>query len=60
MKSLQSLQSSFAAPKLLPPAVAGSMVWPGSDIEPTKYVMQLNTSKIADIQPSVTPFKRKY
>jgi hypothetical protein len=59
MESLHSLQSSFSAPDRLPPAVAGPMVWTGSDLEPTKYVVRLDTPEIANIRSGVISFKRE-
>lgn len=58
MESLQSLQSSLSAPDTLPPAVAGPMVWSGSDLEPTKYVVHLDASEIATVRSGVISFKR--
>jgi hypothetical protein len=56
---MESLHSSFSVPDRFPPAVAGPMVWTGSELEPAKYVTQLVTSEVADIRHGVISFKRK-
>ena len=50
-RSIQSI------PDLLTPAVAGPMVWEGSQLQ--KYVALLSDSEIAEIRAAVISFKSK-
>lgn len=61
---MESLRGSSPAPSILtvpdnlPPAVAGPMVWQGSELK--DYIVPLSTSEIEAIRAAVISFKSEY
>ena len=59
-ESLQSSFSTISVPDKLAPAVANPMVWEGSELDPTKYVVHLTDRDIQDIRAAVIKVKSEY
>ncbi|PSN63809.1 Clavaminate synthase-like protein [Corynespora cassiicola Philippines] len=57
LESLRSSSSIATIPDTLAPAVAGSMVWEGSELSPAKYIHHFNSSDIENIRAAVVYFK---
>lgn len=61
--SMDSLRSSCSTPSirsepdLLAPAVAGPMVWEGSELNPSEYVIHLSADEIEQIRAALISFK---
>lgn len=59
-ESLHSNTSSvLSSPDRLPPAVNGSMVWQGKELDPSEYVVRLSEGEIRDVRAAIIKFKRK-
>ncbi|KAH9875242.1 hypothetical protein J1614_004733 [Plenodomus biglobosus] len=56
-ESLQSSSSTSSAPDKLAPAVQGPMVWEGSHLDPTEYIVHLSEREIQDIRAAVIKVK---
>ena len=57
-ESMHSCSSGISEPDKLMPAVAGPMVWEGTELDPRDYVVELFKSDIEDIRAAVVSFKR--
>ncbi|KAF2636394.1 Clavaminate synthase-like protein [Massarina eburnea CBS 473.64] len=57
VESLQSNATTHTVPDKLGPAVAGPMVWEGTELDATKYVVNLDTHEVANIRSAVISFK---
>ncbi|KAF2464862.1 Clavaminate synthase-like protein [Lindgomyces ingoldianus] len=55
--STPSIQSIQSEPEKLAPAVDGPMVWKGAELDPTKYVLDLQEHEIAEIRTAIVSFK---
>ncbi|KAF1831548.1 Clavaminate synthase-like protein [Decorospora gaudefroyi] len=55
--SLQSSTSVLTAPDKLAPAVTGPRVWQGDELDPKKYVVELNNREVQDIRAAVIKVK---
>ena len=56
-ESMQSSSSGISEPDKLMPAVAGPMVWEGTELNPQDYVVELLNSDIENIRAAVVSFK---
>ncbi|KAF1944184.1 Clavaminate synthase-like protein [Clathrospora elynae] len=56
-ESLQSNSSTFSYPDKFAPAVIGPMVWQGDELNPTKYVIGLNSRDVHDIRAAIIKVK---
>ncbi|EUC30494.1 hypothetical protein COCCADRAFT_7488 [Bipolaris zeicola 26-R-13] len=57
-ESLHSNTSSvLSSPDRLPPAVNGSMVWQGKELDPSEYVVRLSEGEIRDVRAAIIKFK---
>lgn len=54
---MQSSSSGISEPDKLMPAVAGPMVWEGTELNPQDYVVELLNSDIENIRAAVVSFK---
>lgn len=59
-ESLQSNYSALSSPDKLAPAVTGPMVWEGSELDPAKYIVELDQREIQDIRAAVIKVKSKH
>lgn len=59
LDSLRSSSSIESAPDRLAPAVEGPMAWKGVELNPAKYVLQLDSAAVAEVRSAVISFKRK-
>ena len=55
--SLHSTASAESFPDKLAPAVASSMVWQGSELDSTSYVVKLSPQDVQDIRAAVIKVK---
>ncbi|KAL5374153.1 hypothetical protein PMIN06_011970 [Paraphaeosphaeria minitans] len=56
-ESLRSISSWGSAPDKLAPSVEGSMVWKNSELDPTKYVVNLNATEVSQVRSAVISIK---
>ncbi|KAF2447070.1 Clavaminate synthase-like protein [Karstenula rhodostoma CBS 690.94] len=56
-ESLRSISSFGSAPDKLAPSVEGPMVWKNSELDPTKYVVNLTVAEVSEIRYAVISIK---